>query len=297
MNGKARDRLGEALVALPVELVARRRNDKAAEVRFVESKEEAPGLPGGVICIVSGEPGDALLDEVRKAADGRDAAAVSRALEGYEERLKEAGEKVAGEVEGTSVARAIAALPAITQVSYRGKTVAEGMVVHPEMRSTRALIPYAGGELDPEAFIASTYVLPGEAFEVETVVVVREPELTPLERKVLDRLPNELSQLAVGAPGGIAGLSLAGSGLALAAGVYLDRKIELSDDDDHELRMQEAEARVDALEGRWEERHGGLFWLDNQAEISGQIEQMTAGAAVQTLVQIRADLMLQDQLQ
>lgn len=291
MRGEARDRLGAALVALPAELAIRERLDRAAEVRYVEGGSDAPGLPGGVICVVSGEAGDSLLGEVRDAAEKGDAAAVSKALEGYEERLKGAGEKVAGE---GSVAEAIASLPAITEVSYRGKPVAEGMIVHPEMRSMRVLVPFAGGKLDPEAFVASTYVSPGEGPEVETVVVVREPELSPLEQKVMDRLPAEVDQLAVGALGGVASVSLAADGLALAAGIFIDWTVE--DLDDSERRREEGEARAEAAAQRFEEHHGGLLWLAAHPEVSGQIEQMPVGMAVEALVQVRADLMLQGRL-
>jgi hypothetical protein len=297
MNGEARDRFGDALVALPAELAVRERSDGAVEVRYVEAGgDDAPGLPGGVICVVSGEPGDPLLDEVREAAGEGDAAAVSKALEGYEERLKRAGEKVARAVAAGSVAKAVASLPAITELRYRGKPVVEAMIVHPEMRSMRALVPYAGGTLDPAAFVASTYVRRGVAAEVETVVVVREPELTPFERKVVDRLPEEVDQLALGAPGGIASLSLAGGGLALAAGVYVDWGLQADDDDDVEQAMAFAEIQADQAEQHWEEHHGGLFWLDRHPELTGPIAQMTAGAAVQALVQIRTELMLQGQL-
>jgi hypothetical protein len=292
MRDEARDRFGEALIALPAELAVRERREGTAEVRFVEGDGDAPGLPGGTICIVSGEPGDGLLGEVREAAERGDAAAVSKVLERYRGRLKEAGERIAYE---GSVARAIAALPAITEVRYRGKPIAEGMIVHPEVRSMHVLVPYAGGGLDPGEFVASTYVQRGEAPEVETVVVVREPELTPLEQKVLERLPVEVNQLAVGASSGIAGVSLSSAGLALAAGVYLDRHALESWSDD-QRRREEAEARAEAAMARWEQRHGGLAWLGLDAELSGQLEQMTAGAAVETLVQIRTDLMLQSGL-
>jgi hypothetical protein len=110
----------------------------------------------------------------------------------------------------------MAALPAITQVSYRGKLIAEGLIVHGELEAMRVLIPYAGGTLDPEGFTASTYVVRGaEGPTVDTLVIVREPALTPLEQKVLRQLPRELSQLSLGrgdlasAPGIVAGLLMA----------------------------------------------------------------------------------------
>jgi hypothetical protein len=293
-EGMARDRFGEALVALPVELAVREREDRAAQVLIVDG-EGAQGLPGGVVCVVSGEAGDETLAAVRAAAEQGDAAGVATALEAYEERLERAGAKVAARQAEDSVVAAVSALPAITEVRYRGKAIAEGLVVHPELGSMCALVAYAGGGLDPESFVASTFVAPGQQVAVETVVVVREPQLTALERKVLERLPAEAGQLAIASAGGIADASLAGAGLALAAGVFLDRRPdELWSN--MEQREAEAQAKFDQAQGKWEQKQGHLAWLAEDSELAGEIGQMAPGAAVQTLVQMRADLLLQDQL-
>jgi hypothetical protein len=168
-------RFGEALAALPVELASRRRHDRPAEIYHVKSERDAPGLPGGSICVVSGKTGARFVEEVREAARKGDAAAVAEVLHAHEghlhRRAREASERSVHEPTGEALAK----IPAITELSYRGKPVAEGMIVHPELDAMRVLVPYAGGRLDSSGFVASTYAHGKHVPAVDTVVVVREP--------------------------------------------------------------------------------------------------------------------------
>jgi hypothetical protein len=93
------------------------------------------------------------------------------------------------------VDRGPGSMPVIVRVSYRGTPIAEGIL--PEGRDgLRVALPFAGGPLDPEGFAASTYVAAGApAAAVATRVIVREPELSDLERRALDRVPGETSHV------------------------------------------------------------------------------------------------------
>jgi hypothetical protein len=86
--------------------------------------------------------------------------------------------------------------PVIVRVSYRGTPIAAG-ILGEDLDGLHALLPFAGGLLDPEGFAASTYVAPGAAAPaVATLVIVREPRLSELERRALVRLPRAMSDMA-----------------------------------------------------------------------------------------------------
>jgi hypothetical protein len=350
-------RFGEALVALPVELASRRRHDRPVEVHYVKSSHDAPGLPGGSICVVSGDAKATFLRQVREAASGGDAGAVAKVLHLHEEHLSRRGSEL-GEHRadrGTPTGEALAKVPAITEVSYRGKPVAEGMIVHPELDAMRVLLPYAGGRIDPSGFVASTYAHGKQVPDVDTVVVVREPELTPIERKVLDKLPEEVNQLVIGDPSIVANWGLAAAGavfvVVVVAGVLLakyaqeqmqkkeaekqkelERQIEMQGEAQQEQQVEgqqehqaegqqerqaegqqehQAEGQQERQaegqqehqaegQGEGQQEHqansGNLKWFVDEAALVGELEDLVAGAAVQTLVQLRTSLMIQGQL-
>jgi hypothetical protein len=85
----------------------------------------------------------------------------------------------------------------VVEVRYHGVPIAEGPIPAGELRHS---LPFFGGALDPAEFTASAYVPPGsEAPAITTVVAVRPPELSHLERRALDHLPAELRKaLALG---------------------------------------------------------------------------------------------------
>ncbi len=348
MQNDSLSRFGEALVALPVELASRRRHDHPVEVHYVKSSHDAPGLPGGSICVVSGAAEAPLLREVRAAAHSGDAVAVAKILRAHEEHLR----KQVGEVRETRpekqlpTGEALTSIPAITEVRYRGKPVAEGMIVHPELQAMRVLVPYAGGRLEHDSFVASTYVHGKRAPDVHTVVIVREPELSPIERKVLERLPQEVNQVVLGDPGSVENWGLAAAGLVfvvvVVAGVLLaeyaqkqmqqkeqenqkqlEKQVEQGQEQQHEAQQeqqhegqqeqqqehqnegQQEQQQEHQNEGQGEQQQeknansGSLSWFVDEAEfasLTAQLEEVTAGAAVQTLVELRTNLMIQGQL-
>jgi hypothetical protein len=325
MQNDSLSRFGEALVALPVELASRRRYDHTPEVNYVRSSHDAPGLPGGSICVVSGITGTPLLEQVRAHARKGDASAVAkllsehdvalskRVIESREERREQ--ELPTGEV--------LTKIPSITEVRYRGKSVAEGMITHPEMKAMRVLIPYAGGRLDPEGFVASTYVHGERASEVDTIVIVREPELSAIEQKVLDRLPEEVNQIVLGDPGSVANWGLLAAGLVFAFVYFVGPKVaeyakeqmqqkerehqremerQIEGNQQQEQQQEQQGEQQQEQQGQGEQQQeknansGSLSWFVDEVELAGELEDLAAGAAVQTLVQLRTSLMMQGQL-
>jgi hypothetical protein len=348
MQNDSLSRFGEALIALPVELASRRRHDHPVEVHYVKSSHDAPGLPGGSICVVSGAAKAPFVREVSAAGHSGDAAAVAKILREHEEHLRKQAVEVR-EVRPEKqlpTGEALASIPAITEVRYRGKPVAEGMIVHPELQAMRVLVPYAGGRLEHDSFVASTYVHGKRAPDVHTIVIVREPELTPIERKVLERLPQEVNQVVIGDPGSVENWGLLAAGavfvVVVVAGVLLaeyakeqiqkkeqenQKELERQIEGQHEVQQeqhqeQQGEQHQEQQQERQQEQQqeqqgeqqqeqqgegqqeknansGSLSWFVDEAafaSLAAELESVAAGAAVQTLVELRSTLMLQGQL-
>ncbi len=187
--------VGTVLAALPVELARRERHDHAPEVLFLGSEGRAAGRPGGSVCVLSAYERSELVRRARKAAGSGDATTLGRIFEARTDGLLGLGHRRAAEPDPTCMP---GSTPAIIRVSYRGTPIAQG-ILHEELDGLRVLLPCAGGALDPEGFAASTYVPPGAAAPaVATLVIVREPKLSDFERRALDRLPREMSQMALG---------------------------------------------------------------------------------------------------
>ena len=90
----------------------------------------------------------------------------------------------------------------VVEVTYDAVPIANGEVAEDGLRVS---LPFAGGALDPDHFAASVYVVAGAPVPtLSTVVTVRQPRLSDLERRALDRMPGEIGdvdlvQLDVGA--------------------------------------------------------------------------------------------------
>jgi hypothetical protein len=294
--------IGEVSVALPLELARRHRSDRTADVFHVQTRGDAPGLPGGSICIVSGLARSGLVRDVRAAAESGDAAAVAKVLEANERELRRRAHGDAKHRRHATVTEAIAAIPAITQVSYRGKLVAEGMPAFEEFPAVRVLVPYAGGELDPEAFAAHTYRLgKHRGVEVETVVIVRDPELSALEKKVLERLPREVNQLALGRGDLVANLGLAAAALVFVAvvvgGVLLAEYAQRQMQQERERQEREMERQIAGDQGQQQDQ--GVQQADQapaqQADQGQQQQQQDQGQQQQQQDQGQQDQGQQDQ--
>lgn len=161
----------------PVAPTRRLRYDHTPEVLFLGAQDAEPALPSAsicVVCVLEAHPGPPGLRSGKPAEAGP-----------------------------TSSAGSIAP---IVEVSYGGTPIAAG-TLHEDGLCT--LLPFAGGPLDPGKLAASAYVAVGAAAPaVSTLVIVREPNLSDLERRALDRLPGEMSRLALD-PGPDAGATVA----------------------------------------------------------------------------------------
>jgi hypothetical protein len=171
---------------LPAELARRERHDHAPEVLFLDCEGRAPGLPNGGILVVSGHERSELVLRAQTAARTGDQAAIRRILK-------------APSAAQPDLAGALGAMHPIVQVSYHGMPIAEGMVLPEPLGAIRVVLPFAGGALDRDGFTASAYVAAGAAAPaLATLVILREPKLSDFERRALDRVPGQMSRMAIG---------------------------------------------------------------------------------------------------
>jgi hypothetical protein len=196
----------------------------------------APGpagpLAGGVIAVVSGRRDSPLLRAVREAAEAGDAVAVGALLSRWRKETTSNGRSESPNGRGPHHP------PAITRLRYRSTSVVEGLVVTEGLDALVALLPFAGGSLHPEAFGADTWVPPAQAgSDVETLVVYRQPRLTPLEQRVLASLPEDVEAAVIGRPPSLAWPGAQAADRMLAAG--RDREIQQIDDRIRGIQQEE----------------------------------------------------------
>ena len=222
--------LAEASAGYEGEILARTRTDERVAVYEVRADGATPGLGGGTMVVVCGMSEAPLVRRLRRAAQAGDATEVGRLLLEEHARLRSEARNTRYEPPDR-VLRALAAVPVLTEVSYRGKVVAEAIPLAEGLDVVTVVLPFAGGAVDPDGFVSAHY-RPRSAevgVDVETFVVYRQPELTPLERRILERLPDADVNASVGradlaAHWGRAAVAAAAVG-ALSTGAFAAREL------------------------------------------------------------------------
>ena len=167
-NGRrARDRLNLA------ELGRWQRCDEPPEVLSLVLREASRSRLSGSVGVVCAHEHSGLVRRARDAAQCGDAA-------GFEE-IFQGPTRIAG------------GWPHVIRVTYHDTSIAEGPLGD---EGLRVLLPFAGGALDQAGFLASTYVPSGGVRPaLTTLVVVCQPVLSALERRVVDRLRREVDEI------------------------------------------------------------------------------------------------------
>ena len=80
-------------------------------------------------------------------------------------------------------------LPVFIDVSYCGTLVVEGIVVDSCVGATAVLVPHAGGTVDPQAFVASTYADTPVSEDIATFVIVPEADIGVFKQRRFSRYP------------------------------------------------------------------------------------------------------------
>ncbi len=128
------------------EVHRRRSVETPVEVFTVTGDGPAGPLIGGSIAIVSGLRDAPLIERARRLAAGEDLPGLGALLRQWRN-------------EPGAVARAADedSATALTQISYGGRVIVDGLLVHGGLDALVALVPYAGGALNDEAFRARSW--------------------------------------------------------------------------------------------------------------------------------------------
>jgi len=180
-------------IALTTERSRRSRCDRAAPVYFARGSRGTPELFQRSICILSGRLDAPLVVDILSAVKSGDASAVADILQAHGTAGQMSPYR-AGARHTSDVHRS----PVLVDVSYCGTRVVESIVVDSSVGATAVLVPYAGGTVDPQAFVASTYADTPVSEDFATVVIVPETDLGILERTALHQIPRKISALTIG---------------------------------------------------------------------------------------------------
>lgn len=172
------------------EVHRRRSVETPVEVFTVTGEGPAGPLIGGTIAVVSGLRDAALIEQARRLAVGEDLRGLGALLRQWRD---EPGAVAPADDEGSATA--------LTQISYGGRVIVDGLLVHGRLDALVALLPYAGGALDDGAFKARSWApRRAGAPPVQTIVICRPPRLTELEQRVLANLPEDVEAAVIGRP-------------------------------------------------------------------------------------------------
>lgn len=181
------------LTALTKERSRRSRCDRAAPVYFARGSRDTPELFQRSICILSGRLDAPLVVDILSAVKSGDASAVAEILQAYGTARQWSPYRAASR-HTIDVHR----LPVFIDVSYCGTPVVESIVVDSSVGATAVLVPHAGGTVDSQAFVASTYADTPVSEDIATFVIVPETDLGILERTALHQIPRKISALTIG---------------------------------------------------------------------------------------------------
>lgn len=172
------------------EVHRRRSVETPVEVFTVTGEGPAGPLIGGTIAVVSGLRDAPLIEQARRLAAGEDLRGLGALLRQWRD---EPGAVAPANDEGSATA--------LTQISYGGRVIVDGLLVHGRLDALVALLPYAGGALDDGAFKARSWApRRAGAPPVQTIVICRPPRLTELEQRVLANLPEDVEAAVIGRP-------------------------------------------------------------------------------------------------
>ena len=147
-------------------------------------------FPGGGIWVVLAEPGSKTLSQLREAASVKSYEKLASLIErGRKSLLKQTQEKVFDSIHD---------VPVMAELTYGTKTVAQGLFVLPETDGLFVFIPYNGGELSPNRFKLSQYFSIGSEARLDSLILIRRPTLTELEKSILQKVPSDVSEANIG---------------------------------------------------------------------------------------------------
>lgn len=272
--------IGSGLLDYADEVGKRRRSRRDLEVfELAADLEIAAPLPPGSMLAVIGSDRSAELQELRAAAQTQDVESLERALAALGELSQEAPRS-----------GSLAAVPVLSEIDYRGKTIAMGLAVTGPTDVAVASFVFAGGEIDSEGFSATHLTTPeGRSLgdSLRGVLIVRQPQLSPVEQALLERLPESALNAAVAPPYATTVFVVA---TQLTSGAFPFQDPTLTDAIRRRFPNLEwpPPSPPDPDSKAGEERMRA--WLESPEHV-GELEGLDARAGVESLVQLRRDLL------
>jgi hypothetical protein len=240
--------VGSGVLEYASEIARRLRVDRAVEVLEVDDGAVAPG---SMVVLVGSES----------------------ALAGLRSDLRDLGAALAPKQRSGD--GGIAALPVLSEVSYRGKVVAAGLAVQDAADVAAAQLLFAGGKIDRGNLVVTHFHRPDArelADQLSSLVIVRQPQLSEVEQALLGRL-DECDLNAAVAPPYATTIFVVAIDLTSGKMPYQDPALARL----VSKRLPELDAQVQE-------------WLQ-APEHMRELEELDARAAVEALVQLRARLL------
>jgi hypothetical protein len=239
--------VGAGVLEYAQQVASRARVERAVEV--VEGDGSVP--PGSMLALVGSE---SALADARK-----DLGSVS---EPPEAKRREGG---------------IAAVPVLSELSYRGRVVAAGLAVDGPDGVAAAPLLFAGGKIDGKSLVVTHFHTPAGRELAEALaglVVFRQPDLSDTERALLGRL-DECDLNATVAPPYATTVFVNAIQVTSGAMPFQDPALARAVRE----RLPQLDAQVRS-------------WLDDPEHVR-ELEALDARAAVEELVQLRARILTQ----
>ena len=272
--------IGSGLLDYADEVGKRRRSRRAMDVfELAADVEIAAPLPRGSMLAVIGSDRSPVVKELRAAARTQDVESLERALAALGELSQEAAR-----------AGSLAAVPVLSEIDYRGKTIAMGLAVTAPTDVAVASFVFAGGEIDSEGFSATHLTTPeGRSVgdSLRGVLIVRQPQLSPVERALLERLPESDLSATVAPPYATTVFVVA---TQLTSGAFPFQDPTLTDAIRRRFPNLEWPPPIPPDPGSTAGEERMAVWLESP-EHAGELEGLDARAAVESLVQLRRDLL------
>lgn len=175
------------------------------EIPEVTKGQEFELLTPGTITAFVGREGEPLLGSLTGAITDGNSAAFNRATDQIQQMMAELSREMArtrrdpasrARIDSSSPRQAY---PSIAEITYANKALISHVYAGEVLRVNVHAFVYNGGHLDPEAFSMNEYYLPESRTPLVCVLVVRQPQLSEIEREALRLVPSGASANNIGA--------------------------------------------------------------------------------------------------
>ena len=156
----------------------------APEVLSLDAKGPSSSIPEGSVVVYVVSKGNANLARLAEAVKKGDLAGVDKVHDRVAASIRR-------RIEGGKMGepKEIDAVPSYSELRYGAKTIGRAIFLPTPSSVEARVFAYNGGKLNPKKFQLVQFAKPGREVELETLVVIRPPVLTALEKKILAQVP------------------------------------------------------------------------------------------------------------